>query len=505
MEHQFVVEMDYSDSEIRDFFLFEKSKTVPNVQNEIKTNFEKSDIVCIQLTRKLDNFLIECIRNSVARVYLISSNIDEKELNPLTGRVIAREVPNLHYNMVICDGSQVIVFNDDYEGFETKQSSEIMQQLFNRWFWQNSDFEYLDKKRPVHDTTFDDVQIVGNENVILGSDISTLISRSEEVITSASYSDRLSSKIQVVKNPLSNGLQSKEASLFYAPDMPLSFCISSGKMFFINIDPANYYVCPEKNTDKIYAIATEFDGFGKMYRYVKKCVRKQLINKEMRRYDGTDFVMNESSEKITDPVNLDLSNYHFYKKLKTSDIEMRLLKSNPKLFSHDDGAVHVKFIIPVNISKHRSSEKLPLYRKYEYLSKVIDAKINEIEKSTKNTLQSADNSKILGFKRKKYTTSSDFNNDVSIINPIIEKYNATIVKSTDDALGEVLEAKSKKNEGMKRIQLLESSKLDPLPSFGTMYVTKDGYEYVIRTEPDLDQAIDECEKKKMFNVTYHLE
>lgn len=501
MTHQFIIERDYSDSEIRDFFIADVSKPVPNMKKEIETQFGKSDVVCIQI-KKIDNFIIDCVRRSDARIYILISNIEENELKPISGKAIIREVSDLHQNMIICDGLRTIIFNEDYEGFKTEKNSAYLQHLFNRWFWQKSNFEYINKKEPVKDTTFDDEIITSNEDIILGSNVSTLISNSEKIISTGQYSNRFSSKIQIVGKPLSKEPQSNNTQLSYAPDVPLSFCVSNGKMFYVNIKPSEYFTCPEKDTDAVYAIAEDFDGYGKTYRYVKKCIRKSLVGKELKKIDGTDFVINEHNEKTTNPIEMDLQDYRFYESLEISDIEARLSKQYPELFSDDSNSVFVTFTIPVKISKHKSPEKISLYNEYAKLSTMMVKKINEIENNIQPPIDCTD---LLKIKEKKYTTASDYNNDIKLINSKIKIYNKSISKGTDNALDEVLEAKSKNKIKKYPIDLLKPVDLRALPSFGTMYVTRGGFEYVIKNESYLDDAKRECDDQKMSNVTYHLE
>lgn len=512
---------DYSADLERDIFVStgntEKSSIETALKSSIKSAREK---ICAVFEHGLNDDMALVLAGATARKYIIVPEILETKYNSISGKAIVREVPEIKGNYIIIDDTELFFFDEKYNGaFINKVEALIaISQIFLKEFWENAKFEYIEKRLPAAEATFDIPPVYGNKSVLIDEsvELQTAVEKLIKDMPTMGFVDKVAGQSQaknlVIKSPSVNRdflRTTTNENILYAPGLPFSFVTDGKKVFLLNFDTAKYETLLERGKGHLFAVECDTLDFGKTYKFTKHIARSNLVGKDVVDVDGRQIVFS-ASETIVKTIDVDLKMAQEYLKMPPETLADRLSKVDATLLVTDKLTTRATFHIELRISKHKGNNRQAIYEIYEKLNKEISDKYIELINAAQVSGQDKHAFKVMVNPDRKgdFTTIAGYKKDVEDLNNYIAEYMLGAKKSDiDEGLSDVKGSSKKRFVEVKPLTIKLPTA--DLPKYGILYTTGDGRaEYVIESESYLQKAIAELAiilGNGAQNATYHLE
>ncbi len=430
------------------------------------------------------------------RIYILVRKIDTAKLSKLGGRAIVREVPHVRGSYCIVDDSKVLFFNKSLGGavIDSADAVKVVKAIFKREFWEFATEEYIEKKRPCAEHTFDIPHIYGNSEVIIDDsfDAETPLATLIDEASVTAYTGKIDSSASgdiIISNINSNAdlLRNKRGSGVYLyPDLPFCFLVRDGQTYAVNFDLADYKVLPERGRGRLFAIRLPDTSFGESYKLYGHKTVAELVDKSVILLNGERVEVKRSgTEKRKIKVDLRAARELYEMEGYPQTLEERLSKKDPALLQSNLYAQEIVFTITPEMQPQSIHKKAEIYSAFEDANRKYRDKVKEVEKYL---------AQLKGDKAAKELESIVCDGEFmrrDAYRKALEALNAFISElNGEDSLSEILGGK----KGRKTVQALTPAALNmDIPEFGTLYQSKGEYEYLLRDSRDLDRAIEEME------------
>ena len=435
---------------------------------------------------------LDRVRGSV-RIYALVPKIDEQRLARLKGKAIIREVPGIKGNYCIIDDGRLLVFNGELCGavIESSNAAEAVKAIFKREFWELAREEFIERKLPCAEHTFDIPVPYGNGEVIVdySSDGETPLARLIREADISGYTGKIPTDARgevyfrdVKLN--SDYLKRANGGVYMYPSLPFGLLVKDGERYAVSFNLSDYGTLPEREKGRLFAVRLPRISLGECYKLYGHRTVGELVGSSVFLSDGERIEVKSShTEKRTILADLRLASELCGLESDPEMLEQRLLKRNPALLDTGVYAEEITFTVALQMPERQFGKKAKVYSDYEtanaeYSKKL--AQLKELVGSLGDAKASARLEKIA--KKGEFTSRDEYASGVEALNGFIDELNNV------DSLGELLGGKKSKRS----VQPLKPVSLGmDTPAFGILYESKGRYEYVLRRSRDLDGAITE--------------
>lgn len=498
----------YKDIQEEDIFLKSDDGNSLYIGDKLNGMVADAKKVCLVLEGGLTDTLAKMLASSNARKYLIVSAIDEAKYEKLKDNIVAREVDHIKGNYAIIDDKAVFFFDKELNGYAvwSTDAIKVVQHLFLKEFWEHGREEFIDRKRPCAEVTFDIPPLYGNSEVLIDESfesetpVAKLI-KSARLIASAGKANGITCpKGEIFIKDASRNTdflnKSSTENIFLAPNLPCSLVYEGSHAYLLNFDIAEYMgnSLLEKGKGRLFAVRCSDVVLGKIYRFYKHKTRGDLSGKEVLASNGKplDIVAEATENRV---ITEDLRMAYEYEKMDGETREARLEKNYPNIFKTDKCAVSVTYDIAVEIVKRKMNGSAEIYGMFEKARDGLRKKWSEILSAAKQLK--------LEKKIEKYeinaggiSTREAYINAVAAVNEAVKLINNHGDEDVDEALSEV--TAKKKKVSVQPITAL-TLKMD-IPVNGKLYQNKDKYEYVLTSAEKLSSAMQEMKAAGIENT-----
>lgn len=485
-------------------FVAESNGKLNNTEPPMREAFtDAKEKVCIVLENGMTDVIARMLSEVRARKYVIVPKIEEVSYQKLKNEIIAREVDGIKGNYAIVDGKTLFFFDGKFNGYivEDDKAVEIIQQIFLKEFWENGQEEFIDRKRPCAEVTFDVPPIYGNGSVLLdetfdeATDVEKLINGAK-VLAYMKKADLDRGKVIIKNAQLNSEFLKKTANenILLAKDLPCSLAFNGTDTYILNFDIEKYRTLPERGEGRLFAVKCEELSVGKTYKFFKHKTVAELVNADVLSCDGNALTVLENAEEQR-KITADLRMAAEYEKMDAETLESRLEKKYPQIFNTEKYAADVTYNIAVEIAKRTMTGVAEVYGEYEKAKETLRKEWNEVLSLAK---QQKFEKKIEKYEVKieGISTRTAYLNAVSSINEAIKLLNNHGDADIDEALSEVTGKKKKLNiQPVSAVNL----KMD-IPVNGKLYQHKGNYEYVLTSENRLFDAMAEMQSAGIENA-----
>ncbi len=494
----------FKDVLMRNVFVAESNGKLTNTESALREAFTcAKEKVCIVLENGMTNVIAQMLCEVKARKYVIVPKIEEASYQKLKNEIIAREVDGIKGNYAIVDGKKLFFFDEKFNGYIVKDDKtvEIIQQIFLKEFWENGQEEFIDRKRPCAEVTFDVPPIYGNDSVLLdeafgdATDVEKLISRAKVI----AYTKKANIDVGkvIIKNAQVNADSLKRTAnenILLAKDLPCSLAFDGMDTYILNFDIEKYRTLPESGRGRLFAVKCGELAVGKAYKFFKHKTIAELANADVLSCDGNALTVLEDAEEQR-KITTDLRMAAEYEKMDAETLETRLEDKYLDIFKTEKNAVCITYDIEIEIAKRSMVGPAEIYSEFDKVRAVLNKKWNEVLSSAKQLK--------LEKKIEKYAINADgiftreaYNNAVTAVNEAVKLINNHGDEDVDEALSEV--TAKKKKVSVQPITAL-TLKMD-IPVNGKLYQNKDKYEYVLTSAEKLSSAMQEMKAAGIENT-----
>jgi hypothetical protein len=367
-----------------------------------------------------------------------------------------------------------------------------VKQLFQKEFWIHTESEFIEKKLPMAEISFDIPPVYGSEKVLIDESFgeTTSIHNLLENVDVAAFTNKVAPTTKantvILKDAKSNLDYLKtvdDTTVLLCPQMPFSVLRDRESWYVLNFDSEAYSRIDVAGEGRLFAIKANSFSLGETYLFEKEKSIDELAGKKVLSVDGEEIVIYDRLEE-TKSVTVDLRVARELEKSDNEILEARLEKLNNNIFKSNKISCSVNYTIELNIPKHKLSKTADIYKQYQDATRIMSDKIKELLEYDEELLEKNDRKQLLKAQEvPSIKTLNDYTYWCGELNEIIEKLNADCLE-----------------KGKKVVSPLNALTIDKdLPKFGTLYQEKQKYEYVLSDENQLDLAIREMED---FGIQY---
>ncbi len=493
-----ILRKNYSDEIINNIFVPVKSKSGVSLKLDIDGYISSATkTVCLVLESGMHDSLAKTLSNIKARVYALVPKIDENKYIKLKGKAIIREVPRIRGNYCIIDNKVLLFFDNSLEGVVITSEPVIstVKKIFEKEFWENSTEEFIEKKAPCAEITFDVPPIYGDEaNVIIddGFEAETPLKKLFNEAKTVAYNKKIAANAKhniIISNISANSAYLKTAtneSICFFPKLPFCFIEARGSAYAVNFDIADYNNLPEKGSGRLFAVKIDNYDLGDYYKFYKHKTIGDLAGQTVIDADGESVKINKYSEEKR-KIEVDLRIARELQKIESDPeaLEARLEKRNKELLCCPYISQEILFNIELKMQSKTITRLADVYEQFDEANKSYASKINELSDFIKKLDNEEFKKSLDKLKNCKFDKASEYQEASNLLNKLIDEIN------NDDSLGELLGGK-KSRKSVSKMKIINIS-MD-MPRFGKLYQQKSKYEYVLKNERDLDEAMNEMEK-----------
>jgi hypothetical protein len=446
--------------------------------------------ICVVFDHFLNDRFLQLLLGSTVPKYLIVPQIDEEKYARLSGQAVVHEVPNIKGNYCLIDDKSLYFFDPiTFVGVKITDRDiiSIVKQLFQKEFWVYTESEFIEKKLPMAEITFDLPPVYGSDKVLIDESFgeTTPIYRLLENVETSAFPEKVDPTTKantvILKDTKWNLDYLKtvdDATVLLCPQLPFSVLRDKNNLYILSFDSADYSHLETVGAGRLFAIQTADFHLGETYIFEKEKSLDELFEKKVLSMDGKEIIIHDRIEELRS-VTVDLRVARELEKTDAEILEARLERLNNNIFKSSEIACSVNYTIELNIPKHKLSKLADIYEQYKDATRIMGDKVKELLCFDEDTLDKDDKKQLLRVQDKIPTLNKqiDLTDCVGAINQIIEKLNEKC-----------------EEKGMKKISVLKKSSIDrDLPRFGELYQEKQKYEYVLSDENQLDLAMAEME------------
>ena len=482
--------------------VFQLEKRVPAVSLE-SVDFSGKETVCIVLEDGMNDDLAKKLSaTKEARVYVLVPHIDESKYSKLRGKAIVREVPNIKGNYCIIDSEALLLFDKSMKGIAVKSQDAIstVKKIFEREFWENAKEEFIETKRPCAERTFDVPPVYGSDDVIIddGFGNTTPLKQSIDNAEAVAYTGKVSAGANhdIILNDIAANsgylkAYSKE-NVYYYPQLPFCFFVSSGTAYFVNFDIAQYDKLPERAKGRLFAVKIGNVNLGDYYKFNKHKTIGDLVGQTVIDADGKSIEIKDCAEE-TRKISVDLRMARGFKRMESDPkiLEARLEKRDANLLTTNHIAKQVIFNIELQIQPKTFSKKADVYKQFEEANKEYSAKRKELGAFVDKLKDGGTKKSYSALSNGNFETVRDYKIAAEALNLLIDEIN------NEDSLGELLGGK-KTRKAIAKLKIAQLS-MD-IPKYGDLYQKGSKYEYALKSANELDLAMTEMEEAGVNNT-----
>ena len=446
--------------------------------------------ICVVFDHFLNYRFLQLLLGSTVPKYLIVPQIDEGKYARLSGQAVVHEVPNIKGNYCLIDDKSLYFFDPiTFVGVKITDRDiiSIVKQLFQKEFWVYTESEFIEKKLPMAEISFDLPPVYGSDKVLIDESFgeTTPIYRLLENVETAAFPKKVdpTTKAHTVilkdtKWNLDYLKTVEDATVLLCPQLPFSVLRDKNNLYILSFDSADYSHLETVGDGRLFAIQTADFHLGETYIFEKEKSLDELFEKKVMSMDGKEIIIHDRIEELRS-VTVDLRVARELEKTDAEILEARLEKLDSNIFKSGEISCSVDYTIELNIPGHKLSKLADIYKQYQDATRIMGNKIKELLNYDEALFEKGDRKQLLRAQEELLSikTMVAFTDWFDAINQIIEKLNASCLEKK-----------------INTISPLKALTIDrDMPGVGTLYQEKQKYEYVLSDENQLDLAMAEME------------
>ena len=531
MERTFSIKRDFGNKTLHKVFVKE-----PDTANEInlslidkiKSALENCQKVCVVVenafSSELMNILSETREKTGLRIYGIVKNLQAAPFERIKNNCIIREVPSISGNYLICDTARAFFFDENLNGYSVKGSETIkkLHDIFIYEFWNNAKREFVSEIKPVAEQTFDVAPVDGNETVLI--DRSALekkpyqncLQNAECYAAQKNLSDWIKNKanqksfIYIDKTILENSkdwIKNSGRKIKYAENPQIPLCHFNGAWYILNND-----LNKPDNTGKFFAVKMEEEPvFSNAYLFKDSLTYREACGKDMFYLDNSKKVsVEERNYDETRTVSYD------YKKFVKMENERDEFFEKENLLNSDKLAVEVTFKITMNVKK--LTPGATPYAEYDEFIKQRDLALKKLrddisDSSKKIEKYKTEAEKISADGKKAEELNKEQDREQKVLDELNKEQDReqkvldelTKIQKKAEFLPENPETVAACRLVKETLEKFNNNFKVPSfdkPRLGTLYKVKNGWEYALKSENDIDAAEEEMNNAGIKDVEF---
>ena len=199
--------------------------------------------ICVVFDRFFNDRFLPLFLDSNAPKYAIVPEISEGKYQRLIGKAVIHEVPDIKGNYCLIDDEILYLFDpESFVGVRVTESDivHVVKNLFQKEFWVHTENEFIEKKLPMAEISFDIPPVYGNENILLDASFGdeTPVQQLLENATIVAYPGKVApsttADMVVLRDLRKNQDYLKtvdDVSVVLCPQLPFSVLFDSGNWY----------------------------------------------------------------------------------------------------------------------------------------------------------------------------------------------------------------------------------------------------------------------------------
>lgn len=459
-----------------------------NIETDLSNDMKRAQkSICVVFDRFFNDRFLPLFLDSDAPKYVIVPEISEEKYQRLIGKAVIHEVPDIKGNYCLIDDEILYLFDpESFVGVRVTEGDivRVVKNLFQNEFWVHTENEFIEKKLPMAEISFDIPPVYGNDNILLDvsfgdeTPVQQLLKNAKMAAFTGKMDSATSTDVVILKDIQQNQGFLKTidgGSVLLCPQLPFSVLHDGKDWYACSFDLEAYERLQNARDGRLFALKVNGFGLGETYSFEREKGLEELVGKKVLSMKGDEITVYDCIEESRS-VTVDLRIARDLQNADEETLEARLEKLQSNIFNTNDIACSAVYHIELVVPQHRFSKKATVYQEYQNAIQAVNSKIQELLRIESNWL----NDKL----RKRLLEASDM--ITSIKDREMCARVEALVEIVIDLMNENVPKDAKKIAPLKRFNLSMN-----LPQYGTLYQDKHKYEYVLTDEEQLDRAIGE--------------